>query len=153
MPSVHETTLTIKQRKFLAAYLGEANRNAQESARIAGYKHPRAQANQILKNVAIQKRIEKADERVDQALIMTVEERKVRLTEIAQDGEDSRSAIKAIDVLNKMEPVYVQRHEMNFDGMDVKQLNEESAEAMRADGWICISPDDPAHARHKELLE
>ncbi len=42
---------------------------------------------------------------------------------------------------------------MHFDGMDNEKLNEESAAVMRLDGWICISPDDPAHARIKEMLE
>jgi len=152
MPKACESTLTIKQRKFLAAYLGEANRNACESARIAGYKHPRAQSNQILKNLAIQQCIAKADEKVDQRLIMSVEQRKSRLTEIAQ-SDDSRNAIKAIDVLNKMEPVYINRQEIVFEGMDNAKLNEESAEIMRQSGWICISPDDPKHARVKEMLE
>src|SRR5690349_16476460 len=31
-------SLTMKQRKFIAAYIGQANGNATEAARIAGYK-------------------------------------------------------------------------------------------------------------------
>jgi phage terminase small subunit len=152
MPTALDTTLTIKQRKFIAAYLGEADRNEKKAAEIAGYKMARRVAARLLQSAAIQECIAKADEKVDQRLIMSVEERKATLTKIAKNGED-KNAIKAIDVLNKMEPVYVQRVDMQFEGMDNAKLNEESAEAMRSDGWICISPDDPSHARHKELLE
>jgi phage terminase small subunit len=47
-----------KQAVFVAAYLGEANRNASEAARIAGYAKPGQQSHRLLKNVEIQAAIE-----------------------------------------------------------------------------------------------
>lgn len=38
----------------MAAYLGEANRNATEAARMAGYKHPGQQGHALLKKLEIQ---------------------------------------------------------------------------------------------------
>lgn len=46
-----------KQHGFVAAYIGEAERNATEAARIAGYKKPGQQGHRLLKNVEIQKAV------------------------------------------------------------------------------------------------
>jgi phage terminase small subunit len=49
--------LTPKQAVFVAAYLGEASRNATEAARIAGYKQPGSYGHDLLKNPEIQSAI------------------------------------------------------------------------------------------------
>ena len=152
MPQVVEAPLTIKERKFVAAYLGDAKRNGCKAAEIAGYKYPDVQASRVLARVRIQQCIEKADERVDQRLIMSVEERKATLTSIAKNGED-RDKIKSVDTLNRMDSLYIERQQVSFDGLDDAALNTETAEVLKHHGWICISPDDPSHARVKEMLE
>jgi phage terminase small subunit len=46
--------LNYRQRLFVEAYLGEANGNATEAARIAGIPSPRQQGQRLLSNVVIQ---------------------------------------------------------------------------------------------------
>jgi phage terminase small subunit len=152
MPQVHEAPLTIKERKFVAAYLGEAERNGCKAAEIAGYKYPDIQASRVLARVRIQQCIERADEKVDQRLIMSIEERKATLSKIAKEGED-RDKIKSVDVLNRMDSVYVDRQHVSFDGYDNEKLNEESAKILQTDGWICFPPDHPRAKEARELLE
>mgnify|MGYP001359783736 CR=1 FL=1 len=55
--------MTVKQRIFAEAYIGEARCNASEAARIAGYKCPGQLGHVLLKNVEIRQYI---DERIDQ---------------------------------------------------------------------------------------
>lgn len=52
------TGLTLKQEAFVAAYIGEANGNATEAARIAGYKLPHPQGAENLQKPTIAARIE-----------------------------------------------------------------------------------------------
>lgn len=49
--------LTNKQRAFVEYYLGEAQWNATEAARRAGYRHPHSQASRVLSNVGVQRYI------------------------------------------------------------------------------------------------
>lgn len=153
MPKALDTfSLNARQSKFVAALLLDPNRNGTKAAELAGYPNPAVTAHRLIRNSKIKAAIRAADKEATHALILSVEQRKEALSKIIESGEE-HNKIKAIDVLNKMEPVYINRHEMHFDGMDNAKLNEESAEIMRQDGWICISPDDPAHTRIKEMLE
>ena len=43
---------------------------------------------------------------------MNIDERQVLLTQIANNGEDLNAAIRAIDTLNKMDGLYIQKHEV-----------------------------------------
>lgn len=52
------TKLTVKQRRFVDAYLGEANGNASEAARIAGYSLPRQSGSENLSKPDIRAAIE-----------------------------------------------------------------------------------------------
>ena len=46
--------------------------------------------------------------------IMSIERRREKLTEIAEDEESSKAdAMKAIDLLNKMDALYLQRQEIS----------------------------------------
>lgn len=53
-----QSSISPKQQVFVSAYLGEANRNATEAARIAGYAHPLQQGPRLLGNVGIQAAID-----------------------------------------------------------------------------------------------
>lgn len=48
-----ERKLTPKQQLFVEAYLGLANGNATEAARLAGFRQPRQQGSRLLSNVDI----------------------------------------------------------------------------------------------------
>lgn len=50
--------LTNKQRAFVEHYLGDAQWNASEAARRAGYKHAGHQSHRLLQNVAIKQHIQ-----------------------------------------------------------------------------------------------
>ena len=71
--------LTYKQRLFVEAYLGKANGNAVEAARIAGYRTPHPEGVRLLRNATIKAAVEA---RLDQAA-MPANEVLARLSEIA----------------------------------------------------------------------
>lgn len=50
--------LSPKQQVFVSAYIGEANRNATEAARIAGYAHAHVQGPRLLAKVSVQAAID-----------------------------------------------------------------------------------------------
>lgn len=52
-----ERPLTLKQEKFVTAYLGEAKGNATEAARIAGYRKPHPEGSRLLRNATIAARV------------------------------------------------------------------------------------------------
>ena len=52
-----DNRLTLKQEAFIAAYLGAANGNASEAARIAGYRHPADYGQQLLRKSHIAARV------------------------------------------------------------------------------------------------
>ena len=153
MPTaLDDILLNSRQRKFIAAFLLDPAKNGTKAAELAGYKNPSVAAHRLIRNDKIKRAIQEADKASNNALVLSVEQRKQALSEIIQSGEE-HNRIKSIDVLNKMDSIYIERQHLSFDNMDNQQLNSESAEIMRIDGWICISPDDPSHARVKEMLE
>ena len=79
--------LTLKQRLWVEAYLGKANGNATEAARIAGFGQPRQAGSRMLSNVVIRALVEK---RVVEAA-MSADEVLQRVTGIA--GADIGSFI------------------------------------------------------------
>jgi len=66
--------------------------------------------------------------------ILTLEERKKRLSKIASDDADMPAAIRALDTLNKMESVYVTKIEdiTNYKGLpDAALLTEVIVELLK----------------------
>lgn len=59
-----KSQLTFKQEQFVAAYLGVADGNATEAARMAGYKQPKQQGSRLLTNVDIAARVSDRVEKV-----------------------------------------------------------------------------------------
>src|SRR4051794_23424083 len=51
-------SLSDRQEAFLAAYLGDAGRNATKAAELAGYRHPMQQGHRLLRNAEIQQAIQ-----------------------------------------------------------------------------------------------
>ena len=152
MPQVHATPLTAKQQKFISAYLADPDRKGTKAAELAGYGAPHVAATRLLRHAKVIAAIREATARADNAVILNVEQRKQKLSEIVEKGDD-HNKIKAIDVLNKMEPVYINRTEMSFEGMDSAKLNAESAEIMKLEGWVCFPPNHPRVQEARELLE
>ena len=146
--------LTQKQQAFISAFVGPAEGIAYKAAQLAGYANSEVESSRLIRNPRIQAELKRLRSKETAVNTLTRNKTLELLTEIATDPKQSASdRIKALDVRNKMNAEYLQRINVSYEGMNNQDLNEESAEVMRQDGWICVSPDDPAHARHKELLE
>ncbi len=76
--------LTDKQFAFVAAYLGKAERNATEAARLAGYQKPNQQGPRLLVNVGVAKAIAEWREEAKSQAIAMQEYRIARLADIEQ---------------------------------------------------------------------
>lgn len=76
--------LNENRQRFVAAYLGEARRNATEAARIAGYKKPGQQGHALLKVLEIQQAIEAEREDVKQHSRLTMQRRLEILDDLTQ---------------------------------------------------------------------
>jgi phage terminase small subunit len=77
-------TLTGKQHAFVAAYLGEANRNATEAARMAGYKHPQVQGTQNLQKLSVSQAIAEWRDEIKSHAITLQEYRIARIADLEQ---------------------------------------------------------------------
>ncbi len=80
-----EKKLTDRQERFVLAYIGEANFNATEAARIAGYSSPRASGTENLANPVIRARI---NQHLDRIREEGIGHRAVRLSQLADLNDD-----------------------------------------------------------------
>jgi phage terminase small subunit len=132
--------LTTREQRFALAYIGEAAGNGQKAAEIAGYAKGSAKvtASRLLKKPHIKdaianfaaKAANPADSEANRAKIADAAERRQILTKIARAGRNKKfamPAIKALDVLNKMDGIYVQKHKHQFDGPVQVTLGEADA--------------------------
>lgn len=100
---------TLRRKRFVHAYLGEANGNATQAAIVAGYSAGSAkqQGSRLLTNVdvqqAIQKHVTKADFTVEQSIRAVAD---IARTPIAQDQVTAKDVLKAnelfLDVHGKL---------------------------------------------------
>lgn len=104
--------LTPKQQKFCEEYA--ASGNATQSAIAAGYSPKTAYSigEENLRKPEIIAEIKRLSQRATKARIMKIEARKERLSDIAWKSVDEKAAIRAIDTLNKMDGLYIQKHEV-----------------------------------------
>lgn len=104
--------LTIKQEKFCEEYA--ACGNATQAAISAGYSPKTAYSigEENLKKPEIITKLKELQARDKKKRIMNIDERQAKLTEIAENSVDENAAIRAIDTLNKMDGLYVQKHEV-----------------------------------------
>lgn len=124
--------LTLKMRKFAELYEGEGT--GSDTAEKAGYKGTpgslRVTACRLLTNANVWALIKKRQEAEKSARIADRTEREERLSEILRNDRaykieiektrqeiikidvENRDTIKAIDTLNKMDGIYVTKHEV-----------------------------------------
>ena len=105
-----------KQAKFCLEFLRTGN--ATESYKAAGYT-PRsdavaaAAASKLLRNDKVKEYMKKLREDMDGEIIADAFERRVKLTAILRNPDNSTSdTIKAVDVLNKMDGLYISKNEL-----------------------------------------
>lgn len=106
--------LTIKQDKFVLKYFdcGNATEAYRHAYNAEAMKDETVSnnAHKLLNNNEITTRLSELQIRATTTTILTVTQRKERLSSIILSGED-KDAIRAIDVLNKMEDSYTQKIE------------------------------------------
>lgn len=104
--------LTPKQQKFCEEYA--ASGNATQSAIAAGYSPKTAYSigEENLRKPEIIAEIKRLSQRATKARIMKIEARKERLSEIAWNSVDENAVIRSIEALNKMDGLYIQKHEV-----------------------------------------
>lgn len=104
--------LTLKQQKFCEEYA--ASGNATQSAIAAGYSPKTAYSigEENLRKPDIIAEIKRLSQRATKVRIMKIEERKERLSKIAWNSFDENAVIRSIEALNKMDGLYIQKHEV-----------------------------------------
>ena len=142
--------LSHKQQKFLSAYLDGTN--GTKAAEIAGYSIPEQSAHDLLKSPKIALHLAHHRKKAQKEDGASRRYKRERLRNI-MEGDDDKLAMLAMEIDNKMQQEYVQRVQMSYEGMDNEQLDEECAEIMQGNGWICFPPEHPRAKEALELLE
>jgi hypothetical protein len=123
------TGLTEREARFVEAFTGAAQGVGSRAAAMAGYRHGRVAAVRLMKRLHVRAAIEQqqgaieASTAVQAAEVQTQREsiwreqiagaveRRAILSRWARDERHVISAIRAIDTLNRMDGVYVEKHE------------------------------------------
>ena len=117
--------LTLKQERFVAAYLGDAHGNATEAARIAGYKSPHPEGSRLLRNATIAARVKakveafstSADRVLQELADVGLSEWRdhIEVLSRTQDGRplkvkmDLTNKVKALELLGKYHQLFVDK--------------------------------------------
>lgn len=109
--------MTDRQEKFCIEFVRCGN--ATEAYKAAGYKVKSDRAatsagNRLLTFVDVQKKVEELTRRATEGKIMDATERREVLTSIARSrGQDSQDRIRAIDTMNKMDGLYINKTQLS----------------------------------------
>ena len=112
--------LTIRQEAFCMAYAKSGN--ATEAYKQAGYKVKTdkaagVNAARLLGNARIKARLKEIGEQTNTSKVLSIQQRKELLTEFATDSDTAKAdRLKAVDILNKMDAVYIQKQDVNMSG-------------------------------------
>jgi phage terminase small subunit len=115
---------TPKQLRFIDAYTLEPN--GAKAARSAKFAHPRQAAARLLANANIAKEIRRRASKRSNGSIAGRNRRMKKLTDIMENPESQKAACQAIEILNKMDGIYVQRHEVTAR---LSRLSDEDLDA------------------------
>ena len=129
-----ERELTLKQQKFIAAYLGEANGNATEAARMAGYKSPHPEGCRLLHNATIASRVAEqvakytatADDVLNELRDVAMADWRDYVEVLSWDREgkplkvrmDLTNKVKALELLGKYHQVFIERQQVDVNIRD-----------------------------------
>lgn len=113
--------LTLMQRKFVDAYLGEANGNATLAAEIAGYEHAYQAGYKLLRQTRVVR--DALEERMAEAL-MSANEAMYHLSDMARAEASSTVRVRALELVGRYHGLFVDRHEVEVrDEGAVTSLN------------------------------
>lgn len=118
------TGLTERQRRFVEAYVGEAQGNATHAARLAGYagdENALAVAGaKLVRNAKVAEAVEEARRPLTRKAVATREERQSFLTEMMRSAEaEDKDRLKACEILGKMQGDFIERREVEHKGASV----------------------------------
>ena len=105
------------QKKFCVEFVIRGN--ATEAYKAAGYKvrsdnAARVNASRLLTNANVQEAIAALRAKMESEKIMDAKERRETLTAIARSrAEDSQDRIRAIDTMNKMDGLYINKTQLS----------------------------------------
>jgi phage terminase small subunit len=106
--------LSERERRFVEAYMGPCAGNATKAAESAGYspKTARQIASRLLTKANIRAAVNEARADLTTEAIADAKERRELLTKHARNMQEPVSSIKAVDVLNKMDGIYIEKHDV-----------------------------------------
>jgi phage terminase small subunit len=111
--------LTQKQENFCLAYIKTGNASeAYRQAYNAEKMKPETihvKACELLQDGNVSVRVKELKDKAESKAIITLEQRKELLSRFAWE-EDATNAMKAMDLLNKMESVYIQKQQTELSG-------------------------------------
>lgn len=117
-----------KYRKFCLSYRANGC-NATAAAIAVGFSEKTASqaGSRLLKNVKVQQYLKELANDANRKQIITIDKRQEILSEVAlNEKADTNARIRAIDVLNKMDGVYIAKVEVNVCGGLAVKLKERS---------------------------
>lgn len=117
MPENGKAVIAVNRKQEIFCEEFVKSGNAAEAYKLAGYKASSAKsaansASRLLENVGICNRIAELREKAEDEKIMDAKQRRIMLSEIAKSGK-AIVAIKAIDTLNKMDGVYINKTQLS----------------------------------------
>lgn len=117
MPENGKAVIAVNRKQEIFCEEFVKSGNAAEAYKLAGYKASSAKsaansASRLLENVGICNRIAELREKAEDEKIMDAKQRRIILSEIAKSGK-AIVAIKAIDTLNKMDGVYINKTQLS----------------------------------------
>lgn len=117
--------LTQKQENFCLAYIktgnaSEAYRQCYNAGKMKSATIT-SKAYELMQNGNVTAMIEKLKARAESKAIITLEQRKELLSKFAWE-EDAQNALKAVDLLNKMDGIYVQKQQVEHSGGTIQRI-------------------------------
>lgn len=109
-----KASLSPKERAFVVAYLGDAAGNASKASILAGYapKSAAVTGSRLLRKANIAAHLAKTRADIECSAIADAAERREIVTALLRSGkENGLTRLKAADVLNKMDGLYIQKHQ------------------------------------------
>lgn len=133
MPDPHN--LTLKQRRFVQALPTAASLT--DAALKAGYSPTGASAtvsaSQTVRKANVQAAIKAQADAANSDAIMSIRQRKARLTLLALPDPEHPDPMRAIDLLNRMEQVYVERTQSETVSVEIRVIEVVLSERSDAD--------------------
>lgn len=108
--------MNAREQRFVQQFIGKAAGNATKAAELAGYSKKSAGrlGTRLCAKPYIRDAIAALAAKATSATVATAQERRELLTTMARDSEmHPLVRLKAVDIANKMDGLYIQKHEIS----------------------------------------